>query len=60
MYRILIVEDDAVIADVVRRHIESWGLEARCVTDFRAVLETFADYAPHLVLLDLVLPVRSA
>ena len=59
MYRILIVEDDAVIADVVRRHIESWGLEARCVTDFRAVLETFADYAPHLVLLDLVLPVRS-
>ena len=26
MYRILIVEDDEVIAGVVRRHLESWGL----------------------------------
>ena len=59
MYRILIVEDDAVIAGAVQRQMEGWGLEARCVTDFRGVMEAFRDYAPHLVLLDLVLPVRS-
>ena len=56
MYRILIVEDDAVIAAAMERQITQWGLEARCVRDFRAVLEEFRAYDPHLVLLDLTLP----
>ena len=37
MYRILIGEDDAVIAAAMERQITQWGLEARCVRDFRAV-----------------------
>ena len=56
MYRILIVEDDAVIAAAMERQITQWGLEACCVRDFRAVLEEFRAYDPHLVLLDLTLP----
>ena len=56
MYRILIVEDDAVIASAVARHIAQWGLETRCVRDFRNVLGEFRDFDPQLVLLDLVLP----
>ena len=56
MYRILIVEDDAVIAGAVARHITQWGLEARCVRDFRNVLGEFRDFDPQLVLLDLALP----
>ena len=27
MYRIFIVEDDAVIAGAMRRHLESWGYQ---------------------------------
>ena len=56
MYKILIVEDDAVIAAAVEKKIRSWGYEACCVTDFRDVLSAFTAFSPHLVLLDIVLP----
>lgn len=41
MYRILIVEDDAVIAEAIRQHMQSWGFEARCVEDLHNVLKVF-------------------
>lgn len=56
MYRILIVEDDSLIAGAIKRHIETWGWQAACVDDFRNVLAVFAAYAPQLVLLDISLP----
>ena len=56
MYRIFIVEDDAVIAGAVRRHLEQWGWEAVCARQFDRVLEEFAAFDPHLVLLDIALP----
>ena len=56
MYRILIVEDDATIASLVRENLEKWGFGARCVTDFERVEAEFAAYAPHLVLMDVSLP----
>ena len=56
MYRILIVEDDLGIAMAIKKQIESWDLEARCVEDFRNVLAEFSEYAPHLILMDISLP----
>lgn len=56
MYKILIVEDDLIIAKTVKNHIRSWGFEAECVTDFKDVLATFVSYSPQLVLLDITLP----
>ena len=56
MYRIFIVEDDRGIADAVKTQAELWDLEARCVQNFRNVLEEFADFNPHLVLMDVALP----
>ena len=56
MYRLLIVEDDAGIADAIRTQAQTWGLDARCAVDFRNVLAEFAAYNPHLVLLDIKLP----
>lgn len=56
MYRIFIVEDDETIAGVIEKRIASWGYEARCVQDYRKVLEEFAACDPHLVLLDIGLP----
>ena len=43
MYRIFIVEDDRTIAQAVAHLAESWGLEVRCVRDFRAVTAEAAE-----------------
>ncbi|MDO4516707.1 MAG: response regulator transcription factor [Bacillota bacterium] len=56
MYRILIVEDDRGIAGAIREQAEQWDLQVRCVENFRAVTAEFAAFDPHLVLLDLGLP----
>ncbi len=56
MYKILIIEDDSTIADAVRRHLEKWGSEVECVTDFTEVLEHFVRFSPQLVLVDIGLP----
>ena len=56
MYRILLVEDDAGIAEAVAAALEKWGLQTRTVTDFQHVLAEFSAYDPQLVLLDISLP----
>ena len=53
MYRILIAEDDAVIAAAVARHISAWGCEVRVVENFADVMGEFTAFEPHLVLLDI-------
>lgn len=58
-YRVLIVEDDRGIAEGVCSVLSGWGMETRCVEDFRAVMETFADFSPQLVLMDISLPFMS-
>ena len=56
MYRILLVEDDPGIAQAVCAHLRQWELDARCVQNFRAVMEEFTAFDPQLVLLDISLP----
>ena len=56
MFKIFIVEDDDTIAKELCRHIEMWGMQAVCVTDFRFVLDEFLSLSPGLVLLDISLP----
>ncbi len=56
MYRILIVEDDTTITNVLERQLTKWGYLVETVTDFGGVLEQFTRYDPHLVLLDISLP----
>ena len=55
-YRILIVEDDTVIADGIAAYLKSWGFVAEQVKDFRQVMEAAAALEPHLVLMDVSLP----
>lgn len=56
MYKILIVEDDTVIADAMKNSIMTWGFEAACAENFENVMAEFTEYGPHLVLLDISLP----
>jgi DNA-binding response OmpR family regulator len=56
MYKILIVEDDPVIASLLVDGLNKWGYESEAIGDFMKVTDTFIEYQPHLVLLDISLP----
>lgn len=56
MYKILIVEDDAVIAEQIGKYLEKWGYEVETVKDFADVTGQFAACGPQLVLMDIGLP----
>ena len=56
MYRILIVEDDMMIAASLKKHIEGWGFEVKCAENFQNITEEFLRFEPHLILLDIILP----
>lgn len=55
-YRLLLAEDDSVIASEMKRQLEKWSYEVHCVQDFGNVLAEFAACSPHLVLMDIGLP----
>ena len=59
MYRILLVEDDGVIADEIVRNLIAWGMDARKVEDLGDVTGAFAAFDPHLVLMDVSLPFHN-
>lgn len=46
MYKILIVEDDAVIAEQIAKYLGKWGYEVETVKDFADVTGQFAAYEP--------------
>ena len=52
----MIVEDDAVIANSVSKHLEKWDYDARCVKDFQLVMDFFHEFVPDLILMDITLP----
>lgn len=56
MGTILIVEDEADIADLVKYHLEREGLAARTVGDGKQALELIVRDHPDLIILDLMLP----
>lgn len=56
MYKILIIEDDPIIAGALQNHMLKWDYEAIVLTDFRNVLEQFIQIDPQIVLMDISLP----
>ncbi len=54
--RVLVVEDDADIADVLRRSLRNEGYEVRTSADGIDALDVAAGFIPDLVVLDLGLP----
>ena len=56
MNKILLVEDDEVIRQQVKKMLEQWGYEVVLVEDFMEVLSIFVKVEPHLVLMDIGLP----
>ena len=56
MHKILLVEDDEVIRQQVKKMLEQWEYEVVLVEDFMEVLSLFVKEEPHLVLMDIGLP----
>ena len=56
MYRMLIVEDDRNIADLLRLYLEKEGYEVAIAHDGLRGVELFHEKQPSLVLLDVMLP----
>ncbi|MFY1615699.1 response regulator transcription factor [Micromonospora sp. WMMD736] len=54
--RVLVVDDDRTVSDVVCRYLEHAGYEVSHVADGLAALDAVQDRPPHLVVLDLMLP----
>jgi DNA-binding response OmpR family regulator len=54
--RVLVVEDDGEIADVLRRSLAMDGYEVRLTPDGEGALDCAGDFAPDAVVLDLGLP----
>jgi DNA-binding response OmpR family regulator len=54
--RVLVVEDDADIAGVLRRSLDKEGYEVRVAADGEVALEEAGNFAPDAVVLDLGLP----
>ena len=56
MYKILIVEDDLTIAEILKSNLCKWGYEAKRILDFSNVIGEFISYNPQLVVMDITLP----
>ncbi|MCL2708661.1 MAG: response regulator transcription factor [Defluviitaleaceae bacterium] len=54
--KVLVVDDDARIAELISLYLRKEGYETKEVYNGRKAVKEFAAYAPHLVLLDLMLP----
>lgn len=56
MSLIMIVEDDTVIQHALATSLQKWGHTVHVVQQFDTILNEFQKYAPHLVILDITLP----
>lgn len=54
--RILIVDDDQNIAELIALYLTKECFQTKIVNDGEAALQEFSSFQPHLILLDLMLP----
>ncbi|MEW8986768.1 MAG: response regulator transcription factor [Bacillus sp. (in: firmicutes)] len=57
MYKIMMIEDDVKIRKIVAETLKKWQYEVVEVTEFDQVMIEFEQSEPHLILLDINLPV---
>jgi DNA-binding response OmpR family regulator len=56
MFKIMIVEDDTRIKEILLENVVRWGFEGKAVENFNDVFLEFSKYSPHLILMDINLP----
>jgi len=56
IYKILIIEDDMDMANLIKKLCNKWTLNAFICTDFSNILQFFEEINPHIVLMDITIP----
>ena len=56
MHKIMLVEDDPVIRQMIKQSLEQWNFQVVVVEDFTQVLSLFVQENPHLLVMDIGLP----
>jgi DNA-binding response OmpR family regulator len=54
--RILVVEDEAMVAEVLEKYLSRDGYEVCVVHDGQSALRAVGEFQPELIVLDLMLP----
>ena len=57
--KILVVDDDLNICEVLKLYLENDGYEVKCANDGAEAVELFKIYEPDLVLLDIMMPKKD-
>jgi len=55
-YRLLVIEDDEHIADLVCRVAEGAEFETRVTCDFTEIPTLYDEFQPHIIVLDIIMP----
>ncbi len=53
IYKVLIIEDDINMAEVMKKLLEKWGFNSTICEDFENVINTFKKVEPHIILMDI-------
>ena len=59
MYKIFVVEDDSLIRNQVKNHLEKWDYQVLVETDFMNIMQSIHAFKPDLILLDILLPFKN-
>ena len=59
VYKIMIIEDDPVIRTELKNMLRGNGYDAVTVSDFSKTIQEVKELAPHLIILDIKLPVAD-
>ncbi|WP_156456424.1 response regulator transcription factor [Abyssisolibacter fermentans] len=56
IYKLLIIEDDVNMAEVMNKILSKWGFSVFICKDFSNIITSFEKVKPHIVLMDINLP----
>ena len=56
MFKVMIVEDDKKIREIILENLNKWGYKGVYIEVFDEVFNRFIEYQPHLILIDINLP----
>lgn len=56
MFKIMLVEDDPKLRDIILENLNKWGFVGGAVEDLNELIQEFLRFEPHLVLMDINLP----
>lgn len=59
MTKVLVIDDDNNICELLRMYLEKEGYEVRTASDGQAGINAFRMYEPDMVLLDVMMPVKD-